>query len=246
MLYLRQATSGQNVEFGPFLSVTDGYTRNTTLAIKKTDVQLHKHNTVVFANATSGSGVHLGSGYYYFGLDQTDTNTMGRLVVKCDMPDCLPVWHEYTVLPSSVFDDVIVGSGLPRVDVRFLAGNGTAGTNLKTEFDGTGYNNLYHADIHYTVDGTNTRDEYTIQWYKNGLPITADVTSPTLQVVRRSDGGDQIAESGLTQIGSTACYKGDVYSTARLGGGEAYIAIVSATIDGSTRTWRRPISRDST
>jgi len=101
---------------------------------------------------------------------------------------------------------------------------------------------VYHADVFLTRDTLNSQDEYTVVWYKNGTPVTSGITLPTLQVVKRSDGTDLVASSTMTQIGSTGCYKLD--STTRLTSGEAAVAIITATIDAASRTWRRPVGRD--
>jgi hypothetical protein len=101
---------------------------------------------------------------------------------------------------------------------------------------------VYHADIFLTRDTTNSRDEYTVQWYKNGNAVTSGITEPKLQVVKRSDGSDLIAATALTQIGSTGAYK--LNTTTRLTSGEAAVAVTTATIDAAARTWRRPIGRD--
>lgn len=135
---------------------------------------------------------------------------------------------------------------LSRTDVATstrLASSGNAGTGgvlLGDEED------VYPADIQCTIDDTNDRDEYTVQWFRNGAPVVSGVTSPLIQVVKRADGSDLIASTAMTQIGSTGAYK---YDTATEGerntAGEAVIVQASATINGSTRTWRKLITRDS-
>ena len=117
---------------------------------------------------------------------------------------------------------------------------GTNGALIGSEADG------YPAQIEFTVDGANTRDEYTVSWFKNLTPLSAGITSPTIQVVKRADGTDLIAEASLTQIGSTGTYRFNTTTEGqRLTEGEAAIVIVTATIDGSERTWKRLISRDA-
>ena len=106
---------------------------------------------------------------------------------------------------------------------------------------------IYAAQIDFSDDEANTQDEYSVQWFKNGAPVTSGITSPTIQVIKRSDGTDLIASgTAMTQIGSTGAYKYDATEEAnRLSAGEAVLVQVSATIDGSARTWRKVISRDS-
>jgi hypothetical protein len=103
---------------------------------------------------------------------------------------------------------------------------------------------VYHADILLTIDGTNTQDEYTVTWFKNGARVTSGITSPVIQVVKRADGTDLVAEVAMSQIGATGSYKYDDGSN-RTTAGEAVLVIASATIDAATRSFARVASRDS-
>jgi len=100
---------------------------------------------------------------------------------------------------------------------------------------------FYHAIIGFYKDDTN--DEYTIQWMKNDTRLTSGVTVPTLQVIKRSDGGNLIASMTPTTI-SNGLYKHDATTTARLAVGDSAIVVVTATIDAATRTWVKVIGRD--
>src|SRR5690606_6186465 len=62
---------------------------------------------------------------------------------------------------------------------------------------------VYHADIQLTVDDSNSQDEYTVIWFLNGTRITSGITSPTIQVIKRSDGTDLVASTPMTEIGTT-------------------------------------------
>lgn len=105
---------------------------------------------------------------------------------------------------------------------------------------------IYAAQIDLSDDESNTQDEYSVQWFKNGAPVTSGVTSPTIQVIKRADGTDLVAAAAMTEIGSTGAYKYDATAEAnRISAGEAVVVHVAATIDGSSRTWRKVISRDS-
>jgi len=103
---------------------------------------------------------------------------------------------------------------------------------------------VYPADIGFTIDDTNARDEYTVQWFRNGTPVTSGVTVPTIQAIKRANGTDLIPSSVMTQIGSTGAYKYDASTTERTTAGEAVVVVASATINGATRTWRKVITRD--
>jgi hypothetical protein len=103
---------------------------------------------------------------------------------------------------------------------------------------------FYHAEIAFTRDQANSQDEYSVTWFKNGTRQTGGITSPTIQVVKRSDGTNLVASTAMTQIGSTGSYKYDEAS-GRVTPGEAVLVVVTAAIDAATRSFSRLISRDS-
>jgi len=139
-----------------------------------------------------------------------------------------------------------------------VSGNTTAGTfgaavnNILDDTGTTGVlladsEDVYPADIQFTRDDTNDKDEYTVLWFRNGTPVTSGITVPLIQVVKRADGTDLIASTAMTQIGATGAYKYDE-STAgnRVADGEAVVVICTATINGSARSWRKTVTRDQT
>jgi hypothetical protein len=129
--------------------------------------------------------------------------------------------------------------GTPGSTVSLSATTVGTATALGSAYD------LYSADIQFQRDEANTQDEYTVTWFKNGVRQTSGITSPTIQVINRSDGSNLIASTAMTQIGTTGSYKYDE-ATNRLTAGEAAVAVVSGTIDGSARTFSRIVGRDST
>ncbi len=104
---------------------------------------------------------------------------------------------------------------------------------------------LYTADVEFTRDQANTQDEYTVSWFKNGVRVTSSITSPTIQVIKRADGGNLVAGTSMTQIGGTGSYKYDSTGAARQTVGEAVLVVVTASIDGSTRSFSSLVGRDS-
>lgn len=105
--------------------------------------------------------------------------------------------------------------------------------------------NSYFARIQFCRDQTNTKDEYTVMWYYNSVLQTSGVTVPTIQVIKRADGTNLIASTAMTQIASTGLFKYDATGSARLTKGESNPVVVTATINGSTRTWADVVGRDS-
>jgi hypothetical protein len=129
-------------------------------------------------------------------------------------------------------------------------GSGLFGESLFGVRDGYEYNlgqdhtadNVYYADI--SLDRDATKDEYSASWFKNGVPLTTGVTLPLLTVIKRSDGTDLVAETAMSEVGTTHVFKYDE-ATNRISTGETYIARARGTIDGSVRTWRKLLTRDS-
>jgi hypothetical protein len=104
---------------------------------------------------------------------------------------------------------------------------------------------IYAAKVLLFDDNANLADHYVVSWFANNAVLSSGITSPTIQVVKVSDGTDLIAEAAMTQIGAIGRYKYDASGSERITSGAAYLVIVKATIDGSVRTWDQPIGRDS-
>lgn len=135
-------------------------------------------------------------------------------------------------------------TNLPAVTANWLTAAGIAdgaidAAALSSDLD------VYHADVQFTRDQTNTQDEYTVTWFSNGVRQTT-VTSGTIQVIKRTDGTDLIASTAMTQIGSSGSWKYDATGAARLTVGEAALCVVTATISAGVRTFSRLVGRDST
>jgi hypothetical protein len=104
--------------------------------------------------------------------------------------------------------------------------------------------NVYYADITLVRDTSNATDEYSVSWFKNGVPITSGITSPLIKVTKRADGTDLVSEVAMSEVGSTHVFKKDEVSN-RTSRGETYIAQARATIDSAVRAWRKMLTRDN-
>lgn len=104
--------------------------------------------------------------------------------------------------------------------------------------------NIYEARLTFSDDNANTTDRYEAIWYKNGIPLTSGITSPTIQVIKASDGSDLVGSTAMTQIGSTGQYK-YTEGTNRVSDGATYTVVLQATIDSATRESRISVARDS-
>ncbi len=123
---------------------------------------------------------------------------------------------------------------------ELTAGHAGAGT-----FAALVQQDVYTAKARFIDDDLATTDRYVISWHKNGSVVTSGVTSPTIRVVKVSDGTDLIATSTMVEISGLSRFRYDAVGAARVASGSSYLAIFSATIDGVVRSWDYVFGRDS-
>ena len=105
--------------FGPFLDKTDGVTLETGLVSAldhaSTGIMLSKNGgTLAVRHATVTASTYDAHGCYKVTLDATDTNTLGVLkMIYTDPATCLPVWKDFLVVASQVYDDTLNGAANP-------------------------------------------------------------------------------------------------------------------------------------
>ena len=131
------------------------------------------------------------------------------------------------------------------VSGRIDASVGAMAANVLTDAVAAPDLDVYQARVTLVDDNLNTSDRYVVIWHKNGTPVTSGITSPLIQVWAVSNGADLIPETAMTQIATTGTYRLTAITTARTVAGAAYIARVTATIDGGVRATVVPIGRDS-
>jgi hypothetical protein len=100
---LRQSTA-EDVLIGPFVDSGDGYTAETGVSPA---VKLSKNGEALAAKNDVTTPVHDADGYYNCELDDTDTGTVGTLVLSVvGSAVSLPVRHEYQVLDTVTYDAI--------------------------------------------------------------------------------------------------------------------------------------------
>jgi hypothetical protein len=109
MMFLREDTAA-TVQIGPFLDDGDGNTVEGALTITQADVRLSKNGGNIAQKSDATSCTHDELGMYTCPLDATDTNTAGRLQLIVHESGALSVWHEFTVLPTQVYDSLVLGT----------------------------------------------------------------------------------------------------------------------------------------
>jgi hypothetical protein len=136
MLYLKQSTS-VTLKIGPFIDDTDGKTAETGLTEHQADIRISKNGANIIQKNEASSCTYDELGIYDCPIDDTDTNTLGRLQLWCHEAGFLPVFHEYTVLAANVFDALVGGGDYLDVATAELA-NIDFGATMKTSLDTIG------------------------------------------------------------------------------------------------------------
>lgn len=127
MLFLKQSTAVTET-IGPFVDSTDGNTEETGLTIAQADVRLSKNGGAWAQKNNATSCTHQEKGWYSCPLNETDTGTLGVLKLHVHVTGALPVWVEYMVVPTNVWDSLFSTDRL-QVDCREL---GDAALDLTT------------------------------------------------------------------------------------------------------------------
>lgn len=233
------ATTRTHVRFQFSTHAAAGGNVAPSSAFEAADIRIYRANNGAAYSATqrsSSAGITMTSpfdtltGVHDVDIDLTDNTDAGFYAAG----------YRYSVVlaPDETVDSqTITGVVLGEFEI------GPPPVNV-TQWTGVATTDLYTADVAFTRDQANTKDEYTVTWFKNGVRVTSGITSPTIQVVKRVDGTDLVASVAMTQIGTTGSYKYDE-ATNRVTVGEAVVVIVGGTIDGSARSFARVISRDS-
>ena len=111
MRFLKQSTS-VDLPVGPFLDDTDGKTAETALTITQPDIRLKKNGAAWAQKNAAQTLSHEENGYYEVTLDTTDTDTLGQLRLNISESGALPVWEDFMVMPSGVWDTLFGASNL--------------------------------------------------------------------------------------------------------------------------------------
>lgn len=133
---LRQSTS-YTFRAGPFVDDTDGFTAETALTIIQQDVKISKDGGAFAQTSQTGLFPHDSRGWYQIDLTATDTNTLGPLTVDIFKSGALPVWHDFVVIPTGIYDSMVDGTVNLAVDIYRVYGNTTSASNLKDQYDGS-------------------------------------------------------------------------------------------------------------
>jgi len=129
MKWLRQSTA-VTPKVGPFLSTTDGATASTALTIAQADCILFLNQGAGAQKNSATSATHDTQGVYGVPFNTTDTGTLGHLKLLINKSGAFPVWEEWMVVPSNVYDSLIAGTGTLNTNVFQVGGVSANATAL--------------------------------------------------------------------------------------------------------------------
>lgn len=127
--WIKQNTS-ITVKVGPFLDEVNGRTVEGALTITQPDIRLSKNGGAFAQKAAAQTLSHDENGYYGLLLDATDTGTLGRLTVHIHKSGALPVWYEFMVVSTNVWDSMF-GADKLQVDAIEISSDASAADNLE-------------------------------------------------------------------------------------------------------------------
>lgn len=104
----------------------------------------------------------------------------------------------------------------------------------------------YFANIKFIKDSVVPRDEYTVQWFRNAVPLSSGATTNHAISVYKADGTNTALFTNQ-KLGYTNVNHGGLRyneATNLQQSGEAYMVITSGTIDSYTRVWQNIVGLD--
>lgn len=154
MIYIKQSTA-VNVMLGVFVDDMDGKTTEEALTLSQADLQLSKNCGSAAQKNDATSATHIYGGNYKVPLDATDTGTLGRLDLMCKESGALPLKASFMVVPSHIYDVLVLGTDKLEVDAVQLSNSAQSLLDLK-DFVDTGYSPISHNVAGVTLVGTTT------------------------------------------------------------------------------------------
>jgi len=129
-MWLKQSTA-VTIKFGPFVDSANGVSAETGLTIAQANIRLSKNGGDIAQTHNAAGATHDENGYYDVPLDTTDTNTLGTLSVSSSMSGALPVWQNFMVVPTNVWDSLFASDRLA-VDVEEIGAGIITATAIAT------------------------------------------------------------------------------------------------------------------
>jgi hypothetical protein len=203
-----------------------GFIGATGLTLKATvkrlaDGYYFRADTLVFAAAPTfvQKGITLTEGVseeaYYYSATVTSTSWNDGL-------------YEVKIHNDGASDEVMAGEVIAMMDgLETTPGNEVA---------------IYHADVNFVKDATNSSDEYMVSWFKNGARINSGLSAVTITVTDKSN-TTLISAASMTNV-TGGLYRYTALTTERQTDGEIYRVTIGATYSGSSLSYSWNLGRD--
>lgn len=177
MIFLKQST-GVTVLIGPFVKRHTGgsepyktYASASAVSIVKTASSL-KMQLRSCTDAIS----HVSRGFYNCQLNATDTNTAGWLQLCSATSYCLPIWHQYTVVPQKIYDTFLGADTFTGTSIASIKGSvertGTSVTEILVDTSTTLQGELDGIEATVERSGTSITD-LQARHSRTGISLTA-------------------------------------------------------------------------
>ena len=120
---LRQNTT-TSIRFGPVVAASDGYTYlATTITLSASNVIIYKADGTVTELVTSAALSMPRPGWLLLNVAASDVTLAGRMTYTMgNATGNLPVWRDFDVVTSQVFDSMNLGNDFLQVDVVQITG----------------------------------------------------------------------------------------------------------------------------
>ena len=168
MRYLR--TGAANViDVGPaVIGTTAGTLVSPTTGLSNAtvdEVGVYKHGATSLTSTTGSALTHRAGGIYTLSLSTAHVDTVGRLTFYLrDDSACLPIRHEFMVLPGVVFDSLVAGSDNLQVGVDSIGGSTVPALLIAAQYDA----------MHYGGVAAGAAGSVTLSTAGSGATRTAD------------------------------------------------------------------------
>lgn len=189
MFFLRKSTVS-NILMGPFLDATDGVTPETGLT---PTVRVSINGGGPTARNSAASITHSENGYYIVQLDDTDTNTAGRLrVMVTNAATHLPVWENFLVLPANIYD-----SWIPATDFQQVDATQAGGTTLATPTTA----GIIRAELQTATDiGTAAANDIADAWLDRASAVDGYTPRQLMRLIGAALLGEISGAAGTTIV----------------------------------------------
>ncbi len=195
---LLRTNTATRVTVGPFFT-TDGVTPATSLTVTSCKltmlIDVSGVPTLVLDTSPTASGgnndmVHVtgdDAGFYDLELTATNTNNLGRAILSLTNASAhIPVWHEFMIVPSAVYDSWVLDGDLT---ATMKTSVGTAVTSSVST--------LLTTALPDSVPSVGTRPSVQQALYMVTQILTNRAVTGTSMIVRKADGTTTLMEFTL-------------------------------------------------